>query len=348
MRVSFSQPGRGAALLAVGLVIVLLVSITLAVTLGPVSIAPGTVWGITATRVFGLPPGDWPPAHEQIVWGLRLPRVLLAVVVGGGLAVTGVTMQAAVRNPLADPYLLGLSSGASVGAVAVLLLGALSFLGPYALSLAAFVGALTAFGLVYALARRQQQLTPLRLILAGVAVSYLFSAVTSYLVVRAHNAEQVQSVLFWLLGSLAGAKWAYVALPASVVGGGTVFLLAQTRGLNALLAGEETATALGIDPNRFRQQLLVVAALMTGVTVAVCGAVGFVGLMIPHLVRLVVGGDHRRVVPISLLAGSVFLVWADVLARLAAAPEELPLGIVTAIFGGPFFLWLLLRRDSAV
>lgn len=330
-----------------GLLAALLVTLTLAVTIGPVAIAPLTVWQIAVSRVTGLASGEWSAAHENIVWLIRFPRVLLAAVVGAGLAVVGVAMQATVRNPLADPYILGVSSGASVGAVLVILFGVFQFFGIYSLSVAAFLGAVLTFIVVLTLAQHRGTLSPVRLILVGVALSYVLSATTSFMVFRADEAEGIRSVLFWLMGSVAGAKWSYLTLPLLVLLIGTIYLVLQARPLNALVAGEETAVSLGVDTNRFRRVLMVVAAMMTGVMVALAGAIGFVGLMMPHTVRLFVGSDHRRVLPVSLLAGAIFLVWVDVLARTVVQPEEMPLGVITAFLGGPFFLWLMRRRRDA-
>lgn len=343
-------PGPRAAFLGLGLLLVL--SIGLAVAIGPVTIPLVQVWEIVVHHV-------WPgagevagatAAHDQIVWELRLPRVLLAACVGAGLAVVGAVLQALVRNPLADPYVFGISSGASVGATVVIVLG-LSIAGAASLSVAAFLGALAAFALVMLLAGSRGTLAPSRLILAGVAVAYTMSAATSAILYVAasgqNDAGKAQQVMFWLLGGLAGASWSDVAIPAGVVVLGTLALALQARPLNALLVGEETAATLGVDLDRFRRRTFTLAALITGVMVAVSGGIGFVGLMLPHVVRAVAGADHRRVLPASALVGAVFLIWADVIARMVAAPQEIPIGVVTAIFGTPFFAVLIRARRRA-
>ncbi len=325
-------------------------SVTLAVMIGSVPIPATDVWRIALVRVapgLGLVTPDWTGITESIVWEVRFPRVLLGAFVGAGLSVVGTALQAMVRNPLADPYVFGITSGASVGAVAVILLG-VSLFGLYSLSIAAFLGSLVAFGLVFVLAQRNGVMSPVRLILAGVAISYVLSSITSFMVFYAANTGnggEVRSVLFWLLGGLGGARWAYLTIPAIVVLIGTVYLILQARSLNALVVGEESAAALGVDPQGFRRQLFVVTALLTGVLVAVSGGIGFVGLMLPHIVRLMVGADHRRVLPVAALLGAIFLVWTDVLARTIVAPSELPIGIITAVVGAPFFIWLLRRRE---
>ncbi len=330
--------------LVVLLVVVLLVSVVAGVALGPVSIPFGRVVGflqaaVTGGRIEAVDAGQY-----RIVWDIRLPRVLLAAVVGAGLSVVGVAVQAMVRNALADPYVLGISSGASVGATAVATLGLFASLGIYALSVAAFLSALGATALVYLAARTSAGLTPLRLVLTGTAMAYGFQAVTLLLVFQAPHGEAARAAMFWLLGSLGGVTWGSLPVAAVVVLAGIAYLLAGAGQLNGLSMGDETATTLGIDVGRMRRRLFVVTAGMTGVLVAVSGAVGFVGLMLPHLVRMVVGSDHRRVLVVAPLAGASFLIWVDVAARMVAAPEELPLGVITAALGVPCFVFLMRRR----
>lgn len=344
--IAASRLGFGALLL--GLCTMLLVSITIAVMIGPVPIAPDMVWRVALHRVApALVTPDWERFQHNIIWEIRFPRVLLGGVVGAGLAVVGATMQALVRNPLADPYLLGVSSGASLGAVAVMLLG-IGWLGVFSLSIAAFGGALLAFGCVFVLARQGGRLTTGRLILAGVAVAYVFAALTNFLIFNAPDGEQVKSVLFWMLGGLGGARWALLGLPALALLAGTLLLALQSRALNALSVGEETAATLGVDTTSFRRQTFALTSLLTGTLVAVSGGIGFVGLMLPHIVRLLVGPDHRRLLPVAALAGAIFLIWVDVLARSIVAPQELPIGIITALLGAPFFIWLMRRTGGAL
>ncbi len=327
-------------------VIGVVLSITIAVSVGAVNIAPTDVWQIAGAKLGLLPPGDWTLAQEQIVWLIRFPRVLLAACIGAGLAVVGVTMQALVRNTLADPYLLGISSGASVGAVGAIGLGLFAFAGIYAVSLGAFAGSLLALLVVFLFARRYGQLAPQRLILAGLAVSYVFTGITSFVTLTSDNRQLAGQILAWTLGSVARAKWFDLTLPTLLLLCGTGYLLTQARALNALVAGDETAMTLGLDLRRFRQTLFLVTALLTGAMVAVSGSIGFVGLMIPHITRLLVGADHRRVLPLSLAVGSIFLIWVDIVARTIVAPTELPVGVVTALLGGPFFLWLMWREQQ--
>lgn len=314
--------------------------------LGPVTIDVVTVWKIVLFNIPIIGDGvteNWTAAQQNIIWELRLPRALLGGIVGAGLAVAGVGIQALVRNSLADPYILGVSSGASVGATLVILFGALKFFGPYSLSLAAFLGAFLSIVFVYTFARVGGQISTVRLLLAGIAISMILSAVTNVIVLSAPDEEGIRSVMFWMMGSLAGAKWSNLSIPIIAVVAVFVFLLYQSRTLNLILMGEDTAATLGVNVDTFRKVLMIVASLLTGVLVSVSGAIGFVGLMVPHMIRLLVGSDHRRVLPISSLFGAVFMIWADIAARLVVAPEELPIGVVTALCGGPFFIWLLRR-----
>ena len=329
-----------------GLVAAVLAAVVLAVAIGPVLIPYDVAARIVISKV--LPAAttvDWTPVQEQIVWEFRLPRALLAVLVGAALAVSGTTLQALVRNPLADPYTFGVSNGASVGAVLVITIGAGAASG-LSLSGAAFVGALVTMAIVYVIARQGGHVSPGRLILAGVAISYALSAVTTYLILRSSSpgTNSAAVALSWLAGTLGAAKWEQLGIPGLTILLATVLLMLQSRHLNALLAGDETAVSLGVSIHRFRLQLFVVTSLLVGTVVAISGAIGFVGLMIPHLVRTLVGADHRRVLPIAALLGAVFLVLVDIVGRTIIAPSELPVGIVTAAIGGPFFLWMLWHR----
>lgn len=282
-------------------------------------------------------------AIDSIVWELRVPRGLLALIVGAGLALAGVAMQTLVRNPLADPYLLGVSAGASVGATAVLTFGMLSSLGLYALSGGALIGALVATATVYAITMAQGGLTPLRLILSGVVLSSAFSAMASFLVFKGPDARAAQGVMFWMLGSVAGAQWNKLALPFAIVIIGGIALMLLSNQLDALAAGPDTAAALGVRVGVLRQALFFIQALLVGAMVAVAGGIGFVGLVIPHLARMMVGSLHWRLLPISMATGALFLLWVDVIARISAPPQEIPLGVVTGVLGAPLFLVLMGR-----
>ncbi|MET9296479.1 iron ABC transporter permease [Streptomyces sp. NPDC003077] len=331
--------------LVLGLFGVLVVlAATFGVAAGSISVPADQVWGILLHRVHpGLAEPTWSAARETIVMDVRLPRVLLAGVVGAGLAVAGMALQALVRNPLADPMLLGVSSGATVGAVVVMVFH-LTLFGMFSLPVAAFIGALVALVAVYLLAQSGGRMTTVRLVLAGVATAEVLSALASFFLVTSDDPHKTQSALRWMLGGLAGTTWPMVWVPAAAVLIGTAVLLGVCRPLNLLLAGEEAAVALGLDVHRFRAALFTLVALMIGTIVAVSGQIGFVGLIMPHVVRLLVGADHRRALPAAALLGAAFLIAADLAARTFMSPEEIPVGILTALVGGPFFLWLMRRR----
>lgn len=315
----------------------LVLTVLVAVTIGPADLSVAEVARSIGGHL-GLPVQPVPRLHDAIVWDLRLPRVLTAAAVGAGLALAGAVMQSLTRNPLADPYLLGLSSGASLGAVAVLVVG-VSLLLP----VAAFAGALVALVATLALARTGGSLAPGRTVLAGLAVSQLAAAGTSFVIFWTATGDSYREILNWLLGSLAGATWGSVAIAGiAVLVVGAVLLLSTTR-LDAFAFGDTSAAALGIDVDRTRWTLMTVVALLTGAMVAVSGAIGFVGLILPHAVSSLTGPAHRRLLPVAALSGAVFLVWADTLARTLFDPRELPVGIVTALIGVPVFAYLLRR-----
>ncbi|MFJ3904131.1 FecCD family ABC transporter permease [Streptomyces sp. NPDC090025] len=323
-----------------GLLALLAVAVVAALALGSVRIPPGQVLDALTGRAEASP-------YRTIVLDVRLPRVLLGIVVGAGLAVVGAVLQALVRNRLADPFLLGISSGASAGAVFVLVLGvAGGVTTTVALPAGAFAGALLALVVVYGLARRGGTMTGPRLVLAGVAVSYILSALTTLLLVVAGRPEQFQEALFWSLGGLGSARWDSLWLPACVLAVGIALLMALARPLDLMLVGEEGATVLGLDTARFRAAVFVLASLVTAVLVAASGAVGFIGLMAPHAARMAVGAPHRRMLPVAALGGALALVLADLAARTVAAPQDIPVGVLTALIGGPFFLWLMRRRPE--
>ena len=316
----------------------LVASLVLAITVGPAQITPLDVWS-SVLHHLGLGDSPLSALRDGIVWQLRLPRVLTAAAVGAGLALSGAVMQAITRNPLADPYLLGLSGGASLGAVSVLVLGATVLLAP-----AAFVGALGALLATLLIARASGPLSPARTVLAGVAVSAFAAAVTSFIIYWTATGDSYREILAWLLGSLAGARWpaVLIAVGAIVVVG--IPLLLSGRTLDAFAFGDTAAAALGVHVSRTRWLLLIATALLTGAMVSVSGSIGFIGLVLPHATRLVVGTANRLVLPLSALLGAVVLVWADTAARTVFDPRELPVGIVTAIVGAPLFVALLLRR----
>jgi len=330
------------ALLLISLGALLLVSCVVSLGFGPARVPVDVVWHIVLNKVFGLGEVSWSAGQEHIVWLIRVPRMLLGALVGAGLALIGAVLQAVTRNPLADPHLLGVTSGATLGAVIVVLhVG--EIVGLLTLPIAAFIGALLSMLLVLAIASRQGRLDSDRLLLCGVAVSFVMMAVANTLLFLGdHRASS--AVLFWMLGGLGLARWELLAVPSAVVLLGLFLLLGMARPLNALMAGEQTAVTLGLNARNVRLKVFLIASLMTGVLVAISGSIGFVGLMIPHIARRLVGAEHRRLLPVSALLGSVFLVWVDVAARTLIAPEDLPIGVATAAIGGLFFIGLMRKR----
>lgn len=339
--------GRSAAVIGGGIALLIVAGLT-AVAVGTSGVGPAEAAAIIAHRLFGIGSQTWPDAAETIVWDLRLPRVAAGMLVGAGLACAGATFQAVLRNPMADPYVIGTAAGASLGAVAAILIPALvpfvavGWLGLGAVQVLAFVGGMLAVTLVYFVARSQGGTPVITLLLAGYAVSSLLSAGVAWLMFA--SGERLAAVVSWLLGSLAGASWPRLALAAPLIVVAFALLLVRWRRLNALLLGEEQAEHLGIDVDREKRILTGLAALATSAGVAISGTIGFVGLVVPHLLRLAFGPDHRLLLPASLLFGGVLLVLADLGARLAGG---IPVGIVTAVLGAPFFLWLLRRALAA-
>ena len=322
--------------------IILVFSISAGVSLGAISIPFSTVWGVVINNMVSeLIDIDWSKGREAIVWDIRLPRTILACFVGAGLALVGASLQAVTRNPLADPHLLGISAGAAFGAILALLHTGL-FLGLITIPLFAFVGALAAMLLVLAVSQFASATSADKLILAGVAVSFIVMSLANMLIFLG-DPRATHTVVFWMLGGLGLAQWDQLIYPLLifVLCGG--YLWFNASNLNAMTVGDETASTLGISVARFRLIVFVVGALITGVMVAFSGMIGFVGLMIPHIARLFVGGDYARVLPASALLGAIFLIWADILARTIMAPDDMPIGIVTGLIGGSFFIWLLRR-----
>ncbi|MEW6082026.1 MAG: iron chelate uptake ABC transporter family permease subunit [Bacillota bacterium] len=329
----------------------LLVSVFLGVTIGAVRVSVAEVLGILARDILGIGVG---PSHvfrepeglkASIILQIRLPRVVLSGLVGASLAVAGATFQGIFRNPMADPFVIGVSSGASLGAVLAIVLGLQAgFLGLGAVPLMAFTGALGSILLVYSISRVQGRLPVLTMLLAGIAVGSFLSALVSLAVYFSN--QQIHQVVFWLMGGFSGATWQYVRLAVPYVAVGCAACLVYARDLNAMVLGEDTAVHLGVDTEWVKRALLGAASLLTATAVATSGLIGFVGLIVPHVIRLVAGPDHRVLIPASALAGAAFLVTADAMARTVIAPTELPVGILTSMFGGPFFIYLLRRRKN--
>ncbi|MFD6418136.1 FecCD family ABC transporter permease [Streptomyces sp. NPDC060194] len=334
-----------AALLA-SAVCALLASVVTATLFGSADIQPLDVVS-TILRHTGLeslaPSPPLPGLLDALIWESRFPRVLLAAGVGAALAVSGAVLQAVTRNPLADPYLLGVSSGASTGAVAVLLLG---IGGSISLSTGAFAGGLVSFALLLLLLGGGRVSSPSRVVLTGVLVSQFFAALTSVVLMVSGDANSTRGFTYWLLGTLAGARWEGVAFTVVVILLGVVAVLFLAPALDAFTFGWDSAEALGINVTAARVRLMVLTSVMTAAAVAASGAIGFIGLLVPHAVRILAGPAHRSLLPLSALVGAVFLIWVDVFARSAFSPHELPAGVITALLGAPAFALVLKRLES--
>lgn len=332
----------GGALLCAVLAALLLAAIVLSFAIGPLRVAPGEVLDIALARL-GL--GDaaaLDPRNASVVWNLRLPRALLGALVGASLALAGAGLQGLFGNPLADPGVVGVTHGAALGAVGAIVLG-LSFLGAWTVPAAAFAGGLAATGLIYLLARPGRGHSVVTLLLVGIAVGAGCSSAIGFFTYRA-SAQQLQSLVFWQLGSLGSATWAQLAAALPVFLAGLAGMLRLARALDMLALGERQARHIGLDVPRTRAALVLCAALLVGAAVAFAGAIGFVGLVVPHAVRLLAGPGHRWLLPLSALAGALLVVLADTAARTLDPPAEIPLGLFTAALGAPFFLWLVLRQ----
>lgn len=334
----------------VGLALALLVAMILSMTTGA---SGASAWNVMGGW-FVQAEGDAQSLRDHaVVYNIRLPRMILGVLIGAGLAVSGLLMQGLFRNPLADPGLVGVSSGSALGAVGIIVLGTTIFapvtqvLGIFALPVAAFGGGLLTTVILYRVATRTGQTAIATMLLAGIAIGALAGAVSGVLVFIADDA-QLRDLTFWGLGSLAGATWIKVWAAGPIIVLALIVAAFLSKGLDALTLGEATANHLGVPVQRFKLFTIFSVAAATGASVAVSGGIGFVGIVVPHLLRLVIGPNHRYLLPATALLGASFLLMADAVSRTVVAPAELPIGIVTAAVGGPFFLWILLRRQSAL
>ncbi|MDR2659837.1 MAG: iron ABC transporter permease [Spirochaetaceae bacterium] len=333
--------GKRYALVCAGIGVCLLGVMILAVNLGAVNLRPSWIFKIIANEIFGreLFAAEWKPHLVSIVWNLRLPKVIAAAFIGASLSLCGVFMQALTRNPLAEPFVLGVSSGASTGAVAAILMGGLPLLGTFSLQFGAFAGAIIASMLVFAFSGGGNGTS--RLALTGMAISAVFAALTNLLIFISPDTHKINSAVFWMIGSLAGVTWARLPPIVMVFCAGLCAGLLTRRSLDIMLTGEERAHTLGVDTKMLRRILIVISSLLAGVAVSISGVIGFVGLVIPHIGRTLFGPVHGKLIAPICLLGAAFMVCADMLARVLAKPEEMPAGIITALIGAPFFLHLL-------
>ncbi|MEI5989865.1 fecD [Enterococcus termitis] len=337
-------------LILIFLVALIFLSIVYSLINGQANISIEDIGQILLTKVsggrLGSLDGITSNSAVNIIWFVRTPRVILAVFVGMGLAITGAVMQAVVQNPLADPYILGISSGASLGATFAILVGfgTGSIFSQFGLAFGAFVGAMAAAFGVLVLSGIGGRMTSVKLVLSGSVIGALCSSVSSFIVYLANNAEGMKTVTFWAMGSLASASWNKLGVLSVVVVLITSFFLFQHRILNVMLLGDEAAITLGVPLAKYRQLYLLLAALLTGVIVAYSGMIGFVGLIIPHIVRGLIGSDHKRLLPIVALSGALFMIWADVLSRIMIPNVELPIGIITSVIGAPLFIYIIVKK----
>ena len=328
------------------LLIILFLSIGFVVTMGSVDISIKEVYEVILYKIFNI--GDssiGTGAVADVVWLIRMPRIVLAIAVGAGLSVVGIIMQAIVKNPLADPYILGVSSGASLGATLAVVLGIGSVFGSNSIGIMGFTGAFGVSVLVLMISNIGGRSNSIKLLLAGMALSSVCSSFSSFLVYISDDSQKLKTITFWLMGSLAGAKWNEIAFILPIIILGVIFFTTQYRILNLMLLGDEVSITLGTDLHKFRIIYLLITSLMIGLLVYVSGMIGFIGLIIPHIVRIIFGTDHKKIIPIAALLGAIILIWADVISRILIKGTEIPIGIVISIIGAPLFVWLMIKKN---
>ena len=326
--------------------VILVLSIGLSVTIGSVDISIKEVYEVILYKLFEIGDssiGAGPIA--DVVWLIRMPRIVLAIAVGSGLSVVGIVMQAIVKNPLADPYILGVSSGASLGATLSVFWGIGTVFGTNAIGFMGFIGALGISILVLIISNIGGRSNSIKLLLVGTALSSICSSFSSFTIYISDDSQKLKTISFWLMGSLAGAKWNEIIIILPIIICGTIFFMTQYRILNLMLLGDEVSITLGTDLHMYRIIYLVVTSLMIGLLVYASGMIGFIGLIIPHVVRSILGTDHKKIIIISALLGAIILIWADVFSRIIIKGTEIPIGIVISIIGAPLFLWLMIKKN---
>ncbi|MBN1041736.1 iron ABC transporter permease [Clostridium botulinum] len=319
-----------------------------AIAIGSTYIEPGEVYKVLLSKLTnGIVYSDVGTIMTQnIIWEIRFPRVLLGAICGAGLAICGVLMQCVTKNPIAEPYILGISSGASCGAIFVIVLGGMSSIGINSVGAGAFVGSLISGILVFAIGTQMGKTTSTtRLVLSGMAISTIFSALTNLLIYSAENSNQAKSALFWTVGSLGGAKWEVLLFPFIILVVVMIGALVMSKSLDILLLGDDSAIILGINIKLIKSIILILATLLTSALVSITGAIGFIGLVVPHICRTITGSDHKKLIALSSLIGAIFLIASDIIARGLFPPIEIPIGIITSLVGGPFFLYLISKKN---
>lgn len=341
---------EGSRFVLVLLIVLALIAVAICAStmIGAVDVSPAQIVKIIANRTVNgeVFEKTWEQKTENIIWNVRFPRVVLSFIVGASLALCGVLMQALTKNPLADPYVLGISSGASAGAVCSIMLGWFSFLGGYSVIAGATIGAMLSICLSMRIACIKGRITSTQLVLAGIATSALFSAITNLIVYGSGGSDKTKTALFWMVGSLSGSTWSTVRYVAIVSIAAIVVVLLFSKELDVLLLGDDVAETLGMDTRRIKLVIIAASTVLTGVVVSVSGVIGFVGLVVPHIVRSLVGSSHKKLLPLVILGGGLFTVVTDLLSRVILDPQELPIGVISAFCGAPFFLYLI-RKNNA-
>lgn len=333
------------------LIALLIIVVVASVAIGSTYIEQGEVYKVLLSKLTNgfLFEEAGSSMSQSIIWEIRLPRVLLGAICGAGLAVCGVLMQCVTKNPIAEPYILGISSGASCGAVAVIVLGGastLTLMQNISIGAGAFIGSIVSGILVFAIGTQMGRTTSTtRLVLCGMAISTIFSALTNLLIYSAKNSNVAKNALFWSVGSLGGAKWEVLLFPTIIFVLVVVMAILLSKSLDILLLGDDSAVILGINVKRIKFAILLLATLLISALVSITGAIGFIGLVVPHICRSLVGSDHKKIIVLSSLTGAIFLIISDVLARALFPPIEIPIGIITSLIGGPFFLYLISKKN---
>lgn len=331
------------------LLLLLMLSIGLGVAFGSSYIEVKTVYKfiinqITKKEIFAP---DWRRTVEVIIWEIRVPRILLSAICGGGLALCGVLMQCITKNPIADPYILGVSSGASAGAVLVIIFGGVS-VSIIGITGGAFIGAILCGTFVFIVGTEYgRNISTVRLILTGLATSTIFSSITNLLIYSARNSNQARSAIFWSMGSMGRAKWEELFIPLIPLIIVLIISIFLSKSLDILLLGDNTAKMLGINLPVVKSIIIISSTLLVAILVAITGAIGFIGLVVPHICRSFVGSSHKRLIAVSVLVGAIFLIWCDVVSRCLVPPKEIPVGIITSIIGGPFFIFLIGKKKNS-
>jgi len=325
-------------------ILLLGISLFMACAFGSSTVPLDIVVEVLKNRLFRIESLAISDSDIYIVWNLRFPRAVLAFAVGGGLAVSGAAMQSITKNVMADPYVLGISSGALAAVSVGYMIGGFLTMTNWFIPILAFAGSLGSLVIVFLIGGGLSNCSPAKLVLSGMAVSITLNAVAQFCIYNQENTSGASSIVNWMMGSLGGARWANIVIPVIGCFIGLIFFMFHARSFDLIALGDDTAVILGTNTKNIKILSMIVVAIVCGVSVASCGIIGLVGFMIPHIVRFVIGTDHKREFPLSFMLGGIFLIIADILARTLLAPSELPVGIFTALCGGPYFIWLLHKR----